>query len=425
MKKWKMGCSSLLGLFVVATIARVVTGNQTPDIRVPAPPAPPRPNAFDTYQKAIQSVKRTTEVADALFDAQGKPRNPVAWSKRAELLAANADASRLAKVALTQTYYQPPIRSFEAQFPYLKQYRNLARLAALDGANRFAEGDSTGGAAACLDGIAMGQQIAGGGALIPRLVSVACQAVARRPLWQNLNRLNASDAHASAHRLEDLAARRIPFKDTLVEEKYTLQGSLGQVWSGKPRSVAGPSPSAEDQGWSNPPVPFLFYTIWSKREAYDNITGYMDALIAQSDKPYAERKPIKIPRDGLSRILLPVYATAAFRQTANEDTQTALLAVALALRAYRAENGALLTALPDVVEAGALIHIPADPFAPSPAPLRYRRTSANAYVLYSVGPDGVDDGGKAINNPAATTANKRLLVEPDSKGDIVAGVNVY
>lgn len=65
---------------------------------------------------------------------------------------------------------------------------------------------------------------------------------------------------------------------------------------------------------------------------------------------------------------------------------------------------------------------PADPFALN-GPLRYKRTGRND-LLYSIGPDGVDDGGKPIvMSNAAQDGSTIDGVKADSKGDIIAGAN--
>jgi hypothetical protein len=50
-------------------------------------------------------------------------------------------------------------------------------------------------------------------------------------------------------------------------------------------------------------------------------------------------------------------------------------------------------------------------------------------VLYSVGPDGFDDGGRPIVNRtlagAPMTGRAASFTNIDSKGDIVAGVDIY
>ena len=41
--------------------------------------------------------------------------------------------------------------------------------------------------------------------------------------------------------------------------------------------------------------------------------------------------------------------------------------------------------------------LPNDPFANYKPPFCYKRTGAH-YLLYSIGPDGIDNGGKASND---------------------------
>ncbi len=79
-----------------------------------------------------------------------------------------------------------------------------------------------------------------------------------------------------------------------------------------------------------------------------------------------------------------------------------LLAAELALRCYRSEHGQAPARLEDLVPAY-LKRVPLDPF--SNRPMIYRAQGTN-WLLYSVGPDGVDDGGKP--------AGKGI----DTKGDL-------
>jgi hypothetical protein len=50
------------------------------------------------------------------------------------------------------------------------------------------------------------------------------------------------------------------------------------------------------------------------------------------------------------------------------------------------------------------------------------RKSQDRYVLYSVGPDGQDDGGTSIQN-LDRSENLRYTTFGNSHGDIVAGIN--
>lgn len=67
-----------------------------------------------------------------------------------------------------------------------------------------------------------------------------------------------------------------------------------------------------------------------------------------------------------------------------------LLAVELALRCYQSEHGRAPAKLDELVPAY-LKHVPLDPFNGQPV---IYRPQGEDWLLYSVGPDGVDDGGK-------------------------------
>ena len=87
---------------------------------------------------------------------------------------------------------------------------------------------------------------------------------------------------------------------------------------------------------------------------------------------------------------------------AREEASTALLKAHLQLRAHRLEHGSL----PTTWEGSGLPPLPTDPWDPESKPLRYLRTG-DGFVLYSVGPNGVDDGGA---KPAADD----LLAQPET-----------
>ncbi len=414
---------AFVALFAVTLLLRVVTGNRTPNIKIPPPPPLPRPNAFDTYQTATKCMAPGDDVGNSSIDRDGKPFKPDMWAKRADVLAANRDALRLARVGLTQEYYQPPNRDTLAEHPYLKGYRSLARLFALDANNRFASGDTSGGASAALEGVAFGEQVARGGGLRAREISVACQAITRRSLWLNVNRLDAVTALTFARRLESLAARRVPLAETLTEEKRIAQTSLAQVFTGEYFRKHPPPPSNDEDKNKTEPLPSeMVFAIEPKRQTFDHMTAYMDALISSSNKPYAERKPAPaVPGEILNGLLLPYADGKFFKETASEETQTALLIAALAVRAYRAEHGAFPADLQTLVTKGYLRRVPADPFARGGATLRYK---SGVGMVYSVGPDGADNGGAPIDD-LSRSPKARYQAIPESRGDIVAGVNDY
>ena len=86
------------------------------------------------------------------------------------------------------------------------------------------------------------------------------------------------------------------------------------------------------------------------------------------------------------------------RARSNRDrlwrTRLQLIDVALSLAARRAEQGEFPDRLGALVP-GYLDEIPVDPF--SQEPLLYER-SETGYVLYSIGPNGIDERGRGVDD---------------------------
>jgi len=99
---------------------------------------------------------------------------------------------------------------------------------------------------------------------------------------------------------------------------------------------------------------------------------------------------INMYRYGLVRVLLPNenwVSELAFRLRADHEATLTVLA----LKRYRLEMETYPPDLKSLVDAGYLRNIPMDPY--SDGPLIYRRVG-DEFLLYSVGPDFVDGGGK-------------------------------
>jgi hypothetical protein len=86
------------------------------------------------------------------------------------------------------------------------------------------------------------------------------------------------------------------------------------------------------------------------------------------------------------------------RACVDADAALSLLALEIAIRAYRLEPNRLPQSLNDLVP-GVLPYLPLDPC--SLQPFTYRRISDTEFVLYGYGVDGDDDGGVLTNRIAA------------------------
>lgn len=158
-----------------------------------------------------------------------------------------------------------------------------------------------------------------------------------------------------------------------------------------------------------------------KRGIISDYDRYSDFIIAEAKKPYPLRKHTS-PSAGLAIFFVHSMNKLEDKFAVNE-VENALLLTALALQAYKGEHGAYPSSLTELTP-NYLKALPADPFART-GPLHYQRSKKN-YLLYSIGPDGKDDGGKPIDS-GSKNAPQRYQIFPEGKpgnGDVVARINL-
>ena len=398
-----------------------------PSITVPTPTMPVH-NAYDYF---VAAGKAHTEDKWASGD-YFKDNSPAALAAKKQLLAKNATAFRLLHQGFQYPYLAPPVRSYYADvFRDYAKDRSLARVLALKANVDAQTGDWNSSINASLDAIQMGEEMPHGGTLISMLVGVALESIGRKQAWGAVDHLDASQARAAERRLEQIRALHIPFADTLQESEWSGQASLLEIMHAKAWGESGPMVSEDGMAASfQNAVTVTRIHLTSKRTIIANYTRYMNQSIANSHQPYAAHlPPPTIPNDPINQMSFSGYDinSSRLRETL-ADTQNTLLLTMLALRGYKLEHGAYPTSLSALVPQY-LKAVPADPFALS-GPLRYKLQGAK-YLLYSVGPDGKDDGGQPIFDKSqpppdpGSRSDRRYVVQDNSSGDIVAGVNVY
>ncbi|MCW3100053.1 MAG: hypothetical protein JWL77_5671 [Chthonomonadaceae bacterium] len=392
--------------------------NRTPVVSIPNP-VMPKLNAFDFYVRAGNAIVGDKQITDAVST---DPTVSYSLKQKEALVRQNVGSVDVLHQGFAYPYLTPPLRSLNTELPHYKKFRLLARLLSLRGQVRAAHGDWSGAAENYLDGLRLGEDIPHGASLIGELVGIACQNTARRPLWDVVDHLNAAQTRAVMARLTDIMARHVPFTDTIQEEKWTGQAYWLEIVNGtlKTTPTKGVVLSSEE----NPPSESMIYLFRSKQRLIDDFTTYMDRSIAIARQPYIFRKPPPPPTDiiGISQLMTSVVPGARIKDVAGE-TQNGLLLVTLALHAFRLEHGHYPKALEELMPSS-LPKLPDDPFA-AQGTFQYK-FQGKGYVLYSIGPDGKDDGGTPIDDPkSATTVDPqaRYQVKEDSVGDIVAGIN--
>lgn len=393
---WLVVAAVLLAGVVLLVFAR---STAPPSLFVPTP-VMPHPNAFDFYLRAGKQLKDSKKINFA-FPTKTMP--PVSLAQKAVLVRENATALRTMRKGLPFVYQPPPARSLYDLMPYAyyKNQRTLARLLSIEGEVKASRGNWNGAVASGLDGVEMGERLPHGDLLMGRLVGIACQSLGRFHVWQAVDHLTAPQARQAARRLERIQTYYTPFADTMQEEKWFGQAALQKVFR---------------QG-----VPY-HYLRTTKRAALSDYTRYMDQCVANARQPYAAKSAVpEKPGGVMVELFVPVDVQFIYLvDTDSSETQNALLTVTLALRAYKVEHGGYPATLDALVPAY-LAKVPNDPFALS-GPLRYRQQGSR-YVLYSVGPDGKDDGGRPIVDLTRPLKARYRTIKPNSDGDLVAGIN--
>ena len=446
--------STFVGLFA-AIIFYMQYLNRTPLVVIPPPPPWPNPNARDYYinaAKALTSYQVKTcdgpcEISiDGIFSIQGADFQPgagpgvaacVAKAKathyfyltmpsRAEvarLLQLNAPALAMMRQGLQYEFRDKFPNPFESASPELEGCRKLESCLFLDIAMRHCHGDWYGIVQDELDDMRLGESIANGGRIINFYVGTEWQMnsceLMNCNIWQAIDHLTAEQTHEAAKRLKGIVHQHTSYAEVLQEEERITQSGMMKAFS--------------TPGWRNELAPFTddmrlavlkYACTYSKQQVMDDYTRYMQALIAYAGLPYAvSRTAPAQPKDPYCDLYFVRAEQARFKDIVNQ-TQNNMLLVSFALRSYYLEHGRYPATLQALVP-GYLQAVPADPFALS-ASLHYHLKGAK-YLLYSIGPDGIDNGGTPSNDGRNRNGNisHSPVIEPQSTGDIVAGVNVH
>ena len=380
----------------------------------------PQTNQSQTKNAAIPNFSRSAVSDDHVYTLAEKEK----------LIRENQSSLALLREGFHYGYGNKTSRSARDLFPEYAKFRELARLLVLEAQVKRGHADYAGAVGSELDALEIGVMVPRNGVLIAGLVGIACEAIGRRKIWDDYSHLDAAQAESALRRLTAIEAKRFAYADTIEEEKRFGQAEfLAECRSadGVPANEAaemdetdGRQESAMQKwGWK------MRVRLIGSRTIFENYTGYMDQFIQDQRQPYGlHLPPPPVPNDPVNSILLPVFNEGRIKFVQSE-TENHLLAVTLALHAYHESHGAYPDSL-TAVAANVPANLLSDPFA-AQENLRYRKDGAE-YVLYSVGPDGRDDGGKPVydkNKPMSSDGSERAryFVEQNSAGDVVAGVN--
>ena len=387
-----------------------------------APAAPPAPREQEDALKYLRA-------AHAAFKPYAQTVKPTPDEARG-IIEANAPV-----FALLERAVELPLRHGEREpdleprpgvaggEPFFLQgfTRQAARLLMLRSGVQAQGGDLDGALGSALLIVALGSKLQQDGPLMSSLTCYAVEALGLQSLQRLALKLSPEQLKTGARRLLELEAARPSLSQVLAGERKEQLRSMGAMLAqghgpetgfGAQRQkaamdVAREEFEVEDELLARP-FPLL-RGLDFEAPADDDRNGIADE--PEDGEPEAAPAPRRFDArtwaQAMLKITRPTKGRALFNR-ARAQARLSLLATALASRAYKIEREEWPATL-QVLVPGFLPSLPLDPFELD-TPLQFK-SDAQGVRIYSIGPDGFDDDGLAIEGRTP---------EINSSGDIPA-----
>jgi hypothetical protein len=407
---------SIVGSIVALGVLLVLTflwNNSPPNIVIPTSPMPPV-NAYHDFLRAAQMVKAIPHKSPASM--------PYPPTTRAGLLAAtkactqdSAPGLAVMRQGFNKPCMLPPDRTGTFILPIFAQSREVART--ISGVEMYYEltGQWAKAADVAMDGEEMAVMLAHGGALTADLVGEACESVNLARFENLLPHLSVAELSAVAARLERIAAKRVAYKEVVLEEGRANTAMLQQAFRDpKFRGLRSSYEMAREflgyDSYHRPTAHEAWetfqFSMLNKTKLLQSNLDYFEKLAVEVDQPYTGITKVLLPENPLGKMHNTMYAIGGRQHHLARQAVLDLIQVEAALYQFKAAKGQYPDSLQEMVPA-LLKSVPIDPFGQG-KPYIYQN-KGSSFLLYSVGVDMKDDGGKPAKYPN----------QPG--GDIVAG----
>lgn len=285
--------------------------------------------------------------------------------------------------------------------PHLAKVKSLTQLLRAEALMHAEEGRLQAAVDSTLAGVAVARSLEREPLLISQLVRIACLAITSAGLERTLNQHALSEEQLAAVAVAFQGAREASLR--AYREGYAGELSCGiYCFHTNPREVLQAFGSDTDVS----PLVQVLYPLygWTGLRDRDELffVGIMRQMIDAAKVPFPKgleetelvsrnlEQGIALNRLMIySKMLLPSLTRYAQKAAESEARLLCAEAVIAVERYRRAHNGALPAELAPAL-GPELVKALVDPF--DGAPLRFEKLK-QGYVVYSLGPDGVDDGG--------------------------------
>jgi hypothetical protein len=351
---------------------------------------------FDKWEED-QKQKLLPVVGRAELPARTEPLTEETKALVAQYLADNQNALELLHKGAAIEHSRYPIdlsKGFEALMPDLSNIRVGAKLLQLEAILHAENAEPQPAARSIKSTFGLGRSLDKEPVLISYLVRIACQGLAVSTLEHVINRTEFTD-----EQLVDLSQTLVNAEDPCA----VIRAFAGERCAGASffKMPAAQIPRVTDGGSS--PLAVAAYGLYKfsgladmDASIYlDLMNDYMKAiqLPPQQRQEAADAVGARLEKTSKIHVLLHIFMPALTRVTTLDVRSIAQLHTArtgLAIERYRLATGKLPDTLADLMPTY-LDAVPKDPF--DGEDLKYKKLETG-FVVYSIGEDGNDDGGK-------------------------------
>jgi len=356
-------------------------------------------NAAPLYEKAFAQLKNDSELERQVnntptgnsndFDPN-EPATITFLKHEAGTVTLLRRAAALPACRFDQDLGDPEINGL---LPNLNAERNAANVLNLDAREQTARGHAAVAVADAAAIIEMSRHFGCRPLLISGLVAMGIDELGNKTLEVALPAVKRAD-ELDALRLDDLPPMGRVFQQTLrSEERFglLLYGNMptNNVHTAKDHTIEAGDTRLLASGVRLSDAYIRVFFLDS-----DEYVNFMESLESMATQPYyTVSDQLKDRPAGLFTAILIPSMTRAFQTAAEIGTGDDCARTAVAMTRFRLDHGTLPSHLNELVPKY-LDEVPTDPFDGKPLRLAIRN---NQWIIYSVGPDRVDDGGVEID----------------------------
>ncbi|MCS7309521.1 MAG: hypothetical protein NZ741_04810 [Armatimonadetes bacterium] len=392
-----LGCVTVL-LAAVVAIALFVRWWTAP-IDLPRPQRPPEPadNPYDVYRSlAIYTAQAfQSDYMLAYAERELSPSRMQMQLHHPEL--ARYLLRKMTPVRLEYRRYlrQPCMVIMEYtpdwRFSELAEFRRWAVVEAIDISLAAQEGDYARAVDNYQTILLLSEQIRQQGAALHYIVGAAMQSIVTIQMARILSQLPAPECERLVQVVREWQKHRVPPTQAVAVERDAYLSLLHDLHEGKPEALRIFAEERSIARW---------YPRWlNLRRAAQEGDAYYRQMQEEIAKPRNAQRKLPQPQHLVAQRWGVTDLHTLSRLSAHATGRVLMLGCAAGVRAYRLRHGAY----PPSLSAAGVDDLNRDPFTGEQF---LYKPAANGFLLYSVGRDGVDDGGK------------RAPEQQDERGDV-------